>query len=284
MLNVLSALPKKVVFPPHENWLKSEDEYLRRFYQYFVNTALYAGIEVAYDNTLKSFSDQAIPFVVDGIKCAYDISDYSVIQLQAWSGEFKCYFMLHHLPVFNVYPNLGSVPQQSFFDWDEYNRLSEGQYDCSSDLILHCQNLGQIRRRNLARKLLTEKEYNLTTSCWPLSEFWKLGQKCCASVHIPGSTAHMMDRGQLQLMAMGVCTVSPNIYCSLGELRPEPGIHYVCIRDDFSNLTEKIDWCLNNPNQCVEIGNNAKKLFNDSCIPYAIWKYIKNRITRPILD
>ena len=282
----LSLLPNKVVFPPRENWIRQpanpdQDEYHREFYQYFVNAALYAGLEVTYDESLKAISNQAIPFFVDGVKCAYDISDYSVIQPQAWSAEFKCYFMLHHLPVFDVYPNLGSVPQQSFFDWDEYNRLVEGRYDCSSDLILHCQNLGHIARRRLARKILVDKGYNLTTECWPVSDFWKLGQKCCTSVHIPGSTPHMLDRGQLQLMAMGVCTVSPNIYCSLGELRPEPNIHYVCIRDDFSNLIEKVDWCLANPIRCIEIGQNAKKLFNDSCTPHSIWKYIWKRVGPP---
>lgn len=282
----LSILPKKVVFPPRENWLKQlvnpdQDEYHRDFYQYFVNTAVYAGLEVVFDEDLKAISNQAIPFIVDDMKCAYDISDYSIVQPQAWSGEFKCYFMLHHLPVFDVYPNLGSIPQQSFFDWDEYNHLSESQYDCSSTMILHCQNLGHIARRNLARKLLADR-FKLTTECWPISEFWKLGQKCCTSVHIPGSTPHILDRGQLQLMGMGVCTVSPNIYCSLGELRPEPNIHYVCIKDDFSNLIEKVDWCVTNPNLCIEIGDNAKKLFRDSCTPFAIWKYIKKRIAPPV--
>lgn len=273
----------KVVFPIRENWVNPTgnlhlDEYHQKYHEYFVNTAIYAGLEVSYDDSLKPVNNAAIPFFIDGIKCAYDMSDYSIVSPDSWKKEFKCYFMIHHLPIFDVYSNLGSVPQQSFFDWDEYNILSQTKYDCSSDLVLHCQNLGEIHRRHFARRLLSEKGYNLDTNSGRSSiDFWKLSQKCCVSVHIPGSTTHCVDRGQLQLIGLGVCTISPNLYCSLGRLRAEPNVHYVLIRDDYSDLTKKVDWCLANPKECVEIGNNAKDLFQNTCTPEAIWRYIRKR-------
>jgi len=36
-------------------------------------------------------------------------------------------------------------------------------------------------------------------------------------------------------------------------------IHYVPVNNDFSDLNEKIQWCINNDEKCVEIINNARK-------------------------
>ena len=46
-----------------------------------------------------------------------------------------------------------------------------------------------------------------------------------------------------------------------------PDYHYVLLKDDFSDLLEKYEWCENNPDQCVEIINNANnymRLFDDN--------------------
>ena len=36
-----------------------------------------------------------------------------------------------------------------------------------------------------------------------------------------------------------------------------PGVHYVLVKDDYSDLLEKIDWCLSNEDKCMEIIKNA---------------------------
>jgi len=36
-------------------------------------------------------------------------------------------------------------------------------------------------------------------------------------------------------------------------------IHYVPIENDFSDLNEKIEWCIHNNDKCIEITNNAKQ-------------------------
>ena len=36
-----------------------------------------------------------------------------------------------------------------------------------------------------------------------------------------------------------------------------PNFHYVLIKDDFSDLKEKLIWCNNNQEQCKNIINNA---------------------------
>jgi hypothetical protein len=40
-----------------------------------------------------------------------------------------------------------------------------------------------------------------------------------------------------------------------------PWVHYIPINDDFSDIEEKYKWCENNQNSCLEIIENAKKLF-----------------------
>lgn len=39
----------------------------------------------------------------------------------------------------------------------------------------------------------------------------------------------------------------------------EPYVHYVPLKNDFSDLEEIIEWCNNNQNKCKEISNNGKK-------------------------
>ena len=39
----------------------------------------------------------------------------------------------------------------------------------------------------------------------------------------------------------------------------EPWVHYVPLKNDFSDLEEKYEWCLNNLDKCEEIANNGKK-------------------------
>lgn len=38
-----------------------------------------------------------------------------------------------------------------------------------------------------------------------------------------------------------------------------PNIHYIQVRDDFSDLTERMEWCNNHPSECKRIIRNANK-------------------------
>jgi len=42
----------------------------------------------------------------------------------------------------------------------------------------------------------------------------------------------------------------------------KPWIHYVPIKDDFSDIQEKFDWCEDNQEKCKEIIQNTKRLFH----------------------
>ena len=43
------------------------------------------------------------------------------------------------------------------------------------------------------------------------------------------------------------------------EGKLEDGVHYIEVKDDFSNAQEKIEFYNNNNNKCLEIIDNAKK-------------------------
>ena len=52
-----------------------------------------------------------------------------------------------------------------------------------------------------------------------------------------------------------------------------PGIHYVPIKYDFSDLEEQITWCRNNDTKCKEIVKNAKKLYDEYFSKEGLMKY-----------
>ena len=47
-----------------------------------------------------------------------------------------------------------------------------------------------------------------------------------------------------------------------------PGVHYIEIKDDFSNLQEKFHWCENHPEECEIMIKNCKALFQK------VYKYV----------
>jgi hypothetical protein len=50
----------------------------------------------------------------------------------------------------------------------------------------------------------------------------------------------------------------PRFHSWLCEPWLEPNIHYVEIKEDFSDFDEKIEWCKNNDDQCNEIAKNGR--------------------------
>ena len=50
-------------------------------------------------------------------------------------------------------------------------------------------------------------------------------------------------------------------------------VHYVPVENDFSNLNEQIEWCINNEEKCLEIVYNARQFV----INKLNWDYVKNK-------
>ncbi len=59
-----------------------------------------------------------------------------------------------------------------------------------------------------------------------------------------------------------VLMTKPRITTWLMETTLEPNYHYVLLKDDFSDLEEKLNWCNNNQQKCIDIVKNANKFMS----------------------
>jgi hypothetical protein len=59
-----------------------------------------------------------------------------------------------------------------------------------------------------------------------------------------------------------VLMTKPRITTWLMETTLQPNYHYVLLKDDFSDLEEKLNWCNNNQQKCVDIVKNANKFMS----------------------
>jgi hypothetical protein len=59
-----------------------------------------------------------------------------------------------------------------------------------------------------------------------------------------------------------VLMTKPRITSWLMETTLQPNYHYVLLKDDFSDLEEKLNWCNNNQQKCVDIVKNANKFMS----------------------
>jgi hypothetical protein len=57
-------------------------------------------------------------------------------------------------------------------------------------------------------------------------------------------------------------------------------VHYVPIENDFSNLNEQIEWCMNNDEKCKEISINSRKFVLEKLN----WDNVKNHMINTVKD
>ena len=55
-----------------------------------------------------------------------------------------------------------------------------------------------------------------------------------------------------------VISPAPSICSWLQEDLMMPNYHYLAVERDWSDLSEKVLWCLSNPAECEEIGKNGR--------------------------
>lgn len=268
----------KLTIPPIET--AGTDLYIELCWHHLKNSAEYAGVEVTIDPKLQKAADNAIEMLVDGEIAVYDYSDYLNLALN--SGAYKHWFRFHYVEGYYGTKNLHSFPPISFLDWKHYYWLEKtvkvgiGQNIWFKQAIF--EGGGTLvdkdrcdRRREMASKLRGLDIPNLDTTIWGQNEYWDRVPECGLSIHVPGSWRHSLDRGQLQMMGLGVCTVSPDIWTACCGLRPQAGEHYIMLDDRFVNL----EHCLGLPLLTRwAIGTAAKRWFQDHCTPKAIWSYV----------
>lgn len=263
---------------------KVKASYYKAYYDSVARSAMVAGYLVAYTENAEVWcggSVNAFSCVLGDKQFIMDFSDLKPFQIDP--GKHNCpYFKWQyssdrhdHIETKNVYP---LCPLQDY-KWEDFMQM-QGMvnYEARGNTITNNQRVRAAARgrRGHVRKILRQQYGNLVSFEFiRQSDWWRSHNSCLAAVHVPGARNDMLDRGQLELMGLGVCVISPTIVTVLaGGLKLKPNWHYMLVKDDYSNLVDVIEFCRNHRNMCKETGKNAKALFNYVGTPAAYWHRI----------
>lgn len=263
----------EVVFPVNQDY-----RYYGLHYQYIADSIKAAGIKLTFSDKMKEVDGTAFHLQVDGEPVFFDFSDFP--NLKESQINHPNYFKFHyseglHEDRGNIYP----FSPISFYDWNQFEQLKKQiSYKANNDLILNKQlpNCGALIRREKVQSILRNAfglsaDFNLVEQ----EAFWNSINNCLVSVCVPGARNNMLDRGQIQYMAFGCCTIAPKLLTVLPYYRSlVPGRHYIECCSDYSDLVEKVNWCASHKDSCIEIGNNAKQLFHKTSTPKSLWEWV----------
>lgn len=251
---------------------------------------LYYSTHISYVLSILSANKVAITYKGEGyfnyfylhinkIPFVFDFSDHTNINENAYLS-CASYFKFHaNFSLLQTYKKMKSFSPVSFYDWEQMNKLQkEIKYTCNNNSIINMQTPGgaAYQRRIMVQKMLKTR-YKEEVKITPESQinYWNTIKNCLVHVYVPGARNNMIDRGHLQCLAFGCCTISPKIIDYLAYDRPLlENHHYISCKDDYSDLVDKIEWCKHNRKICVEIGKNAQQLFNETSSPKKLWESI----------
>ena len=265
--------------------------YYRVYYGYVLSSLKYldTDIELMPDSAI---DDAKYLIEVDGQTVVIDYSDH--LPLADRHEEFDYYFKFHYSEGHHEeYEHVFPFTPISFYDWNQYFQLSDAlNYTCTGNQILSRQVPAgnAIQRRRKVQSMLQQRYGSeVSTNKIDQTQYWTEVENCLVSVCAPGSRNNMLDRGQLQYMALGACTISPKLINILpGFNHLIPGEHYVVCKDDYSDLFDVIEWCRENREECVRIGDAAKSLFQATSTPEMLWGWvtdvIKGKVERPAAE
>jgi hypothetical protein len=247
---------------------------------------------------LKPVDWSSFSCLVDGTEVIFDTSDWHVVNGD--SVNHKHWLRMRYISSHRVTPSLGPFVIETFQDWAHYEvaqrEIREKRDPMTVTKILNNQPLGcdfdsRYRRRLMVRGMLHSSFGDRADFDWtPPDQFYAKAEKALCYVSVPGSYQNSLDRGQLQMMGLGIPTISPIVYeqCCYGML--QPGIHYLACRHDYKDIPDLVAWCEKNRAEAAAMGHNAWLFFQEFCTPLACWSYVKDRIdngswyTRDTLD
>ena len=281
-------LPREVRLPPESVALAhGQCSYHYEAWRYVLGTLrVMPGVNVEFDSRLAMPCWSAYELRVDDVPVVVDISDYVLVDPAV--GDFRHWLRFTYTPLFAPFPDIGSFPITSFLDWDQFGELSlELDYCAAGQRIVYGQSeaVGEnlpsrkTERRQHVRAVLRELYTGDLDDEWTdRPSYWRRAASSMVTICVPGADNHHLDRGQHQLLGLGVCTISPDLCMApLGD-RLVAGEHYVTCRDDYGDLVDKIEWCRQHRNECREIGRNARQFFQAHSTPGAIWEYVAKRL------
>jgi hypothetical protein len=261
----------KIILPDHT---VPREQYHRIYVYYIIQLFRWAG----WDIKLNGIDyDGRFEFWVEDKIAIMDYSDHPTIT-SMWDRKtpyFKFHCHEHH-----IRQGILPFPPISFYDWERQVELSqEIKYTARGPYIVNRQKPygnateRRIKVQNLLQKVFHEKALLTTNS--PQESFWKDINGCYVAVFVPGCYNFMVDRGHMQYLAFGCCTISP----LLRDWFPfnkqlVPGEHYIECKWDYSNLVAIIKWCMQNKERCIQIGKNAQRFFQTTCTPDKVSQWV----------
>lgn len=252
---------KQLLFPTN-----NKIRYYKTHWQYLIDIFNYLCYNITYHK------EESNKIYLNGKEFYFDIADYSNIEAGG-RPLFKYHCAKEN--IFEVYP----ITPISFYDWNLYYILEKTIKFKAAGHISNRQiaygNASQ--RRSYVRNLLTKKYHKLLEhDIIPKQiKYWESINDMLVAVCVPGQNNNMLDRGQLQLMAFGTCTISPNLpeYLPFNK-QLMPDVDYIRCNDDYSDLIDKIEWVKAHPKKAIDIGQNAKELFQQTSVPEKIEEWI----------
>jgi hypothetical protein len=247
-------------------------------YQYMINLLFQAGVDIHYYQPKGVESNILFEMTFNGKRCFVDYSD------GGWYHEplpsdticFKFHFKKEDSERDRYFP----FAPISFYDWDYKERNNE----LGNTVFYNQRAYGNaVERRNYVANMLQKNCKNLDMKIRSQKNYFNaVIDNAVVSIHVPGQNNNMLDRAQLQMMAIGIPTISPK----LPEILPfnhsiTPGWHYWKCEDDYSDLIEVIEKASRHQGgSSYGIPYYAKLLFYSSCIPKKIVEWMNECIMR----
>jgi len=263
---------KYIIMPKNDG-----QRYYAVHYKFFARLMAAAGLRVEYATMPRA--NRGFEVQVEGRRILIDFGDHHHTAPDV--NEFDACFRYHyshdrHDAHRRTYP----FTPVSFHSWQQYKALKQLiRYDARGEFILNAQRPGAAaKERRLRVQATLRRKYGtlLDTTITKPEGFWRRVERSLVAVCVPGARNDILDRGQLQLWAFGMCTISPRLEIVLPWWeKPEPGRHYIKCAGDYSDLIDRIEWCRANRDACHKIGTEAKALFGRACAPGRVRRWME---------
>ena len=260
---------------------------------FFVQYAKIAGVDVELvksdDRVFIADNQLIFSFTIDDQQVIVDYADHST---RDWQKDYPGipYFKFQttvdnpqtHIP---LGPPMVGVKRMGTkgATMREYNHVRfHFQYQPRTGILCkQSPNGAATERRNHVHQLLQDNFYNvdIDANCDQI-DFWKAHRNCLAAVCVPGATNNMIDRGHIELMGLGVCTVSPKLLTLFpGRCELVPGKHYIQCADDYSDLVDILKDLEQNKPKCKQVGAAARSFYEEHYTPAQYWKWIMENLS-----
>ena len=188
----------------------------------------------------------------------------------------------------NGYEDTIKLIDNNFVNWNDKKDMCVWRGGHSSDLYY---NFIDYESREGVKNILHLKDINIYISNGPRNFFIDLYNKS-KFTNVDYKPDHLSIENQIKYKYIldidgWVCTWSATIWklYSGSVLLKQKSVwkqwyydelieyvHYVPVANDFSDLNEQIQWCMNNDNKCKEIANNARQFVKEKLN----WEQVKN--------